>query len=71
MCVTTDNASNNASFIDELVFATAHWDSPFLFEFWVRCMCHVINLACQDALDLIDPIVENLSVYFNCAVVGS
>jgi hypothetical protein len=55
MGITTDNASNNIKFIEEL-----SKDENILFDNdnHFRCFAHVINLSVQSALD---PLKDNLS----------
>jgi hypothetical protein len=46
MGVTTDNASNNLTFIDELSKENVFFEKENHF----RCFAHVINLSVQEAL---------------------
>jgi hypothetical protein len=48
LCVTTDNASNNDTFIDQLI-QDRYMSSR---EHHIRCFAHVINLSVQTALDV-------------------
>ena len=36
---------------------------PFLAENWLRCMAHVINLCCMDALKEIDHLKEKVLIH--------
>ena len=60
MCVTTGNAANNGTFMDELVLRTAAWDCPFDLDNWINCICHVINLAVQNGLKEVDHLIEKI-----------
>lgn len=54
MCVTTDNASSNGTFLEELQRLLTISDPSTTFnekDSWIRCMAHVINLAAQKALE--------------------
>jgi hypothetical protein len=50
MGVTTDNASNNFTFIEELSTANIFFEKEMHF----RCFAHVINLSVQEALKELD-----------------
>ena len=63
MCVTTDKASNNGTFMEELVERTCLWDCPFDMDGWINCMCHVINLAVQDALQEVNHLIDKVSAH--------
>jgi hypothetical protein len=59
--VTTDNASSNGTFIEELARLTKDFDHPFEKENWIRCLAHILNLAAQDALDCLKPNIEKVT----------
>jgi hypothetical protein len=50
MGVTTDNASNNLTFIEELSKENDFFEKEMHF----RCFAHVINLSVQEALKELD-----------------
>ena len=56
--ITFDNASNNTSAID--LFIRTVRRGPLNEIFYVRCVCHIINLIVQDGLTLINPSIENI-----------
>ena len=58
--MTTDNASSNGTFIEELARLTKDFDHPFEKENWIRCLAHILNLAAQDALDCLKPNIEKV-----------
>ena len=48
--ITTDNASNNATMIDELMKTMSHINPVFDHKRHMPCLTHVLNLAVQDGL---------------------
>ena len=48
--ITTDNANNNATMIDELVKTMSHINHLFDRKHHMSCLAHVLNLAVQDGL---------------------
>ena len=48
--ITTDNASNNATMIDELVKTMSHINPLFDRKSHMPCLAHILNLAVQDGL---------------------
>ena len=48
--ITTDNASNNATMIDELMKTMSHINPLFDRKCHMPCLVHVLNLAVQDGL---------------------
>ncbi len=58
--MTTDNASSNGTFIEELARLTKDFDCPFEKENWIRCLAHILNLASQDALECLKPNIEKV-----------
>ena len=48
--ITTDNASNNATMIDELMKIMSHINPLFDRKCHMTCLAHVLNLAIQDGL---------------------
>lgn len=58
MAVTTDNASNNLTFIDELAKENRFFEKSNHF----RCFAHVINLSVQEALKVLN---DNLIQVWN------
>lgn len=56
LALTTDNASNNDTFIDDLL-QRGYLADP---EAHMRCFAHVMNLAAQDALKEIKTSVDNI-----------
>jgi hAT family C-terminal dimerisation region/Domain of unknown function (DUF4413) len=55
LAITTDNTSNNDTFLDNLEMACQEQDIPFSSEsMHVRCAAHVINLAVQDLLSALN-----------------
>ena len=61
LCVTLDNASNNDSFIDDLILHKVMSN-----ECHVRCFPHILNLAAQVALqefiDKIEPLRRAIKI---------
>ena len=53
MGITTDNASNNIAFIDELDKWMRDKNIYFDKSNHFRCFAHVINLGVQEALDIL------------------
>lgn len=54
MCITTDNATSNGTFLKEMERLLKIADPTTAFNqnhSWIRCMAHVINLAAQKALE--------------------
>ncbi len=54
MCITTDNATSNGTFLKEMERLLKLDDPSTVFnqnDSWIRCMAHVINLAAQKALE--------------------
>ena len=60
MCLTTDNASSNGTFVHELVSETTTYDNHFEKDQWIRCFAHVVNLAVQDSLEPMMPLFEKV-----------
>ena len=60
LAITTDNASSNSTFIDELARLTERNEVPFSTTNWIRCLAHVVNLAAQDALTCLKPNIDKV-----------
>lgn len=58
--VTTDNASSNAKFIEELCKLTKNYGAPFEEGKWIRCFAHIIHLAAQDSIEYIEEDVKKV-----------
>ena len=59
-CVTTDNASSNGTFVQQLARLTSSQEVPFDLDQWIRCFAHILNLSVQDALVCLKPIMKKL-----------
>jgi hAT family C-terminal dimerisation region/Domain of unknown function (DUF4413) len=64
LAITLDNASNNDSFIEELIKK----DHSFTAEHHVRCFGHILNLAAKDALALVDKELSGVRNYLKVIV---
>ena len=60
MGITTDNASNNFTFIDELKKENVSFQKENHF----RCFAHVINLSVQEALKELDSQINQINIIF-------
>ena len=56
--ITTENASNNTTMIDELVKTMSHINPLFHRKRYMPCLAHVINLAVQDGLKELKTIAD-------------
>ena len=61
LTITLDNASNNDSFIQSLIPDVIRGG-----EYHIRCFAHVANLAAQDALKSIEPVIQQLRMGIKC-----
>lgn len=60
MCVTTDNASSNGTFINHLSDKLSCLDGGFKADNWIRCFAHVINLAVKESLDPMKDLIQTV-----------
>lgn len=65
LAITTDNASSNTTFITELAELTENNKVPFEKENHIHCLAHVINLAVQDSLRTLQPLVRKVELYYS------
>ncbi len=63
LSITTDNASSNTTFIAELAELTKHNVAPFEIENHIHCLAHVINLAVQDSMRTLQPLVRKVILF--------
>lgn len=66
LAITLDNASNNDSFIEELMTR----DPSFTAEHHVRCFGHILNLCAKDALAVVEKELSGIREYLK-VIVGS
>ena len=60
LSITTDNASSNETFIDEIVRLTRDSDTPFDIDMWIRCFAHILNLCVKKILEVIDELLQKV-----------
>jgi hypothetical protein len=60
LSITTDNASSNETFIDEIVRLTRDCDTPFDKDMWIRCFAHVLNICVKKILEVIDELLQKV-----------
>jgi hypothetical protein len=58
MGVVVDNAKNNDSFVEKLIQLGVLQSE----EHHIRCLAHIINLACQDMLEMISESIKSLRI---------
>lgn len=66
LAITLDNATNNDSFIDELMKR----DPTFTAEHHVRCFGHILNLSAKDALAVVEEELSGIRNYLK-VIMGS
>lgn len=58
-CISSDNASNNTTFIREYCRLTG----SFHVDRHIRCFAHILHLAATDAMDPFKPLVRKVRIY--------